>query len=52
MEGQPLDRAPWKAWSELREAVVGRQLFTSLDPLLFLVNKVGLGLGFRIYHKP
>ena len=41
MEGQPLDRPPWKAWSELREAVVGRQLFTSLDPLLFLVNKVG-----------
>lgn len=39
-EGQPLDREPWKAWSKLREAVIGRELFTTLYPLVFLVNKV------------
>lgn len=39
-EGQPLDREPWAAWTKLRDAVMGRQLLTSVTPLLFVVNKV------------
>ena len=47
-DGQPLDRDPWKQWTDLREAVIGRQLCSDVSPLVFLLNKVGPSRLWRL----
>lgn len=39
-EGQPLERQPWKDWTELRELVIKEQDFPDLQPIAFVMNKV------------
>lgn len=39
-KGQPLDRQPWKDWTELREYVIEQQDFSNLQPVAFVMNKV------------